>query len=241
MSYFNGFPTIDYKFGNLVENTKFQKISTYVDMIDQLKDNASFYNKYYIIDGDRPDNVSFKLYNTTEFYWTFYILNDSLRRSGWPLRYNTLLTKMQKEYPHTTLVTTDDISSSFLPGSTVTGVSSGATGTIYRRRLNFGQIVVKGDSNFRIGELITTTEGDVTSNVTISEVSSQYNALHHFEDVDGNYVDVIPYQQEVAELTRVTFLDRAVAHNEELKGIKVLKPEVASNVFTEIKQVLRSS
>ena len=54
----------------------FQNLTAYVDIVDRLKDNIAFYEYYYIIEGDRPDQVSMQLYGTTNAYWTFFIFNN---------------------------------------------------------------------------------------------------------------------------------------------------------------------
>ena len=62
MAYFYNFPNVAYKFCNEESITAFQDISAYVDIIDQIKDDVNFYQFYNVLDGDRPDIVSFKLY-----------------------------------------------------------------------------------------------------------------------------------------------------------------------------------
>ena len=72
MSYFNKFPVVDYNFGDNEPDILFNNISAYVDIIDQVKQEVAFYEKYTILDGDRPDTVSQKLYDTTDYHWTFF-------------------------------------------------------------------------------------------------------------------------------------------------------------------------
>lgn len=240
MSYFKSFPKINYRFGNNSFNTKFQNLMIYVDIIDQIKDNASFYTYHHILEGNRPDHESYLLYETTAFYWTFFLLNDHLRISGWPMTYQEIEKKAKKEYSNTVLVTQGDLSTSFLPGSTVFGLSSGATAKIIRRRLNYGQIFVEGSLNFKKDEIITTTENEELKSATLIEVSSEYNALHHYEDSDGSYVDDVPYDPEFIA-SRVTFFERMIKQNDELKKIKVLKPQVASQIFSEYQQIIGGS
>jgi len=58
-----------------------------VDVDDKLIDNITTYRSYYINDGERPDIVSNKLYNSPDYYWTFFITNDSLKEGiqNWPM------------------------------------------------------------------------------------------------------------------------------------------------------------
>ena len=123
--FFKNFPLVNYNFGNEVTPSIFQNLSVYIRLIDEIKDDIAFYTTLFIQDYDRPDSLSYKLYDTTEFYWTFYYLNTDIRESGWPLPYQDLLPKAKKDYPHRAVTTTADISKTFLPGHTVSGSVSG--------------------------------------------------------------------------------------------------------------------
>ena len=140
--FFRNFPLVGYNFGNEVNPALFQNISAYIKVIDEISNDIAFYTTVHIQDYDRPDSFSYKLYGTTEFYWTFYYLNDDLRESGWPLPQQDLLPKAKLDYPNRTITTTGNISKTFLPGHTVEGASSGIRGTVVKRYLDLGQIIV---------------------------------------------------------------------------------------------------
>ena len=84
--FFNQFPKTLYS----IENNGIQNVITdyfrYVDVIDQLAQSTYTYSTVDIIDSERPDTVSHRLYGTTDYYWTFFITNDSLKDgiSTWP-------------------------------------------------------------------------------------------------------------------------------------------------------------
>lgn len=64
-------------------------------------DDAAGYTYYNINDGDKPDHVSNLIYGTPAYYWTFFVLNDTLRsgiNSGWPLSSQEFENMMEKEY-----------------------------------------------------------------------------------------------------------------------------------------------
>ena len=113
MDYFKFFPTTSYKFGNESTPDVFRNISIYADVIDQVKDNLTVYENYNILDGERPDNVSQKIYDTPQYYWTFYLLNDNIREKGWPLTQKKLFEFAKEKYPNKILSTTVDISKIF--------------------------------------------------------------------------------------------------------------------------------
>lgn len=240
MAYFYNFPNVTYKFGNEESETAFQDISAYVDIIDQIKDDVNFYQFYNVLDGDRPDTVSFKLYGSPHYHWTFYLLNDTLKDQGWPLSNLKIEEMAQKHFPNTTLTTTGVLTGLFLPGQTVSGSSSGATGTIIKRRLELGQIIVEGAHSFTSGEVITSTVNDTVQSVTLTAASREYNAAHHYENSSGQYVDIDPAVGNAASLAEITHLDRHIASNDTLRSIKVIKPRSLGDVVNAFNQALRS-
>ena len=84
--FFNQFPKTAYS----VQNNGIQSVITdyfrYVDVIDQLAQSTYTYSTLDILDSERPDTVSHRLYGTTDYYWTFFITNDFLKDglSAWP-------------------------------------------------------------------------------------------------------------------------------------------------------------
>ena len=141
--YFNtNFPTVAYSFGDNESPVLFNNLSAYVDIVDQIKDNVAFYNKYTIQAGDRPDTLSFKLYDTVDYYWTFFLMNDHLRISGWPIPNYDILETAKSKYPYRMVTTNTDISTTFPIGQTVSGNTSGTTGVIKRKISELGQLVI---------------------------------------------------------------------------------------------------
>jgi len=84
--FFNQFPKTQYS----IENNAIQSVITdyfrYVDVIDRLAQNTYSYRTVDILDSERPDTLSYRLYGTPDYYWTFFITNDSLKDgiSAWP-------------------------------------------------------------------------------------------------------------------------------------------------------------
>lgn len=159
MAYFKNFPIIPYYFGDELKPSQFQNITAYIDLVDQIADDASFYELYEIKDGERPDSLSFRLYGTTDYYWIFYLLNERIRRQGWPLTVSELGTKVKEYYPNKTLTTSDALHDRMYRGDIVIQgnlTNPSSIGTILERKLDLGQIVVKPIVEVRS---ITITEG----------------------------------------------------------------------------------
>lgn len=92
MSLFKQFPTKEYDIASIGQLQTIIDISRAVDVNDILAKDSVAYTKYDIIDGARPDIISQLLYNTPEYYWTFFIVNDHLKDGyrAWPKSQLTL-------------------------------------------------------------------------------------------------------------------------------------------------------
>lgn len=241
--YFRNFGLVDYSFGDGEAPVLFQNLTQYVDVIDQIKDQTSFYNKHTIAAGDRPDTLSYQLYGTTEYYWTFFLMNDHLRESGWPLPGNELLDYAKTLWPHRTVTSEDDFARTFPVGTRVSGQRSGTVGTVLFRRLDLGQAVIETDGGeaFDSSEIIEYSEPDGTHrNMKLVGEVEQHNAIHHFEDENGEHVDIDPHDDAFPSgKTRVTNLDRLEKKNEELKEIIVLKTDSINGVVSEFNKFMK--
>ena len=201
-NFFRNFPLAEYKFGNEETTALFQNISAYINIIDELKDDVAFFNTLHIAEGERPDTLSFKLYETTEFYWTFYYLNDHVRESGWPITIQELYTRVKKDYPNRVVTTNSPMHSILLPGTPVRGSQSGTLGTVVKRNLDMGQLIIRANGNFNdqtsategaFEEILDNSDGaEATSKVTSVTEVAQYDAVHHYEDSTGEFQFLTP-------------------------------------------------
>lgn len=248
-TYFNNFPRTLYRFGDETTTNRFQDLSTYVEIFDAIKDNSSAYTYYHVQDRERPDQLSFKLYGTTDYYWTFFAINDHIREQGWPLSNKELFDKVGKDFPYTTITTRNLLASVFKVGETLQGLSSGATATVHHRHIELGQLVIKDIvGTFQTGEtLITTSEAAfvdgvpfVSANIVLNSIGDEYLSAHHYEDASGVYVDIDPTVGPGALITEKTHLDRYNTINDALKIIRVLKTNVITQVYDAFNDSLRS-
>jgi hypothetical protein len=107
MSFFNKFPKIDYDINLDGVTQKLIDFSRVVDVNDVLAIDSTAYIKYDIIDGARPDVISQLLYDTPDYYWTFFILNDHLK-SGyhqWPKSEVALEKFIDEKYKNALILT----------------------------------------------------------------------------------------------------------------------------------------
>lgn len=243
-NYFKNFRFAEYKFGNNTDIDLFNNITQYVDLIDQVRNNISFTEKYHILSGDRPDVVSHKLYGTMDYYWTFYLMNEHVRLSGWPLNNDEILDQLKSKYPNRVLTTTSEIGALFPVGQVIEGQSSSAIGEIVKRNLDLGQLFVKltQGTKFTAGETIsyvdTSATGSPTRTLSITGETEQYNAVHHYED-NGVQVDIDPFSGPGVSLTPITYRDRLESRNDALKEIVVIRPEQITAIVSEFQRFLK--
>lgn len=101
-SFFSKYPKINYDLYSDGSEFELTDISRAVIInSNRIADDSALYTYYSINDGDRPDVVSHKIYGTTQYYWTFFIVNDDLRdgySSSWPLSYLNFTKMIEREY-----------------------------------------------------------------------------------------------------------------------------------------------
>lgn len=237
MKYFNYFPAVEYKFGNEEEPDIFRNISVYAEVIDAVSNNSSFYNDYYIQEFERPDQISFKLYRTPNYYWTFFLMNAHIREQGWPLTNRELVEKAQLDYKDKTITTKTLLTDKFKVGETITGNTSGATATVGHRHLDLGQIVLTNvTGTFVSGEVVTS---ELNKIITVTSYENEYESAHHYENSSGEYVDIDPSVGPGAFDIEVTYLDRLVKVNDSLKSIRVIKPSSINSIVNAFREAVR--
>ena len=219
-----------------------QDITRYSEVIDRIRENAAFYQDYIIQHGERPDHVAYKLYQNPQLHWTLYLLNPQVRESGWPLTDLEVLSKVKKDYPHTVLNTTTDITDKFRVGQTVTGQRSGAGGVIVDKNVDLGQLVIETSDEFKndgAPESITSVVGEQIEMVEAQSAVPQYLSTRHYlqdGEVITSWVDLEPTPSE----TIVTQYDFYVKSNNQLKQISVIRPQSIRQVVDAVSDALKS-
>ena len=104
--------TVEYDFSNsgdfnsVVDLTKSVIIKNKSDIIEYLK--------YNILDGERPDQVSLKLYEDPRYYWLLFLFNDNLREglNNWPLSSGQFDKMISNEYSRYCFISPEPIDES---------------------------------------------------------------------------------------------------------------------------------
>ena len=188
---------------------------------DALMNNAGYYETISILDGERPDLLSKRLYNVETYHWTFLLLNPQIKNiwDDWPMSSTQLLDYCTNKYQYLCADTDDDLNNKFTVGETVTGSVSGAKGVVKEIHVNLGYVTIELTSGtFTItGETINgATSGSAAA---CNFVKSQAYAPHHHRDTSGVRVRrsnvTVPY----------TLLDYETAITDQNRNLKVIKSQ----------------
>ena len=233
MKYFKYFPEIEYDLDasgetrTIVDSFRFAKIVT------KFKDDITFYRFYDIPEGERPDHTSMKLYETPNYYWTFFVANAELKSiDEGPLSNADLNDKIKHDYIGNVInISTFDFFNKFQNGEVVSGLVSGASATVVRKNSSLGWVEVGAiTGTFSANEIIQgQTSGDTA---TISGTATKLNAAHHYEK------DNLVVPRGTAGAAKVTNLEYEQRVNETKKRIKVIRPELIEDVARQFRRVI---
>ena len=86
MKYFNQFPGIDYDLkgdGNTKEVTDiFRRVKARSKIIN----NVTAFDKYDVSEGEKPEDIAYKVYGDTDYFWVVTLVNNIINRYyDWPL------------------------------------------------------------------------------------------------------------------------------------------------------------
>lgn len=262
--YFRNFPIVKYRFGDNEQDVFFQNLTSYVNLFEKIRDEVTYYTEVEIIDGERPDTLSYRLYGTVDYYWTFYFLNEKIQESGWPVTLDREYEIIREYYPYW-VFTSESPFARFFPIGQIIDLNVGIQAEVIKTDPTLGQIYLNpipvftstgtplNDlqvSNFMLATTQLSYLEDGTGALRTAgrrvSVEREYEAIHHYEDLEGNYVDIDPFKQgfDGGEDTRtgkisVTWEERLKQRNNDLKKITVLRPNVVTRVAGEFERALR--
>lgn len=83
----DNFQTIKYDISGEGDYVNLKNITQAIELVKGDPKELAHYTFYRVLEGERPDIVSNRIYGTPEYYWIFFILNDNLKTglNGWHL------------------------------------------------------------------------------------------------------------------------------------------------------------
>ena len=201
-----------------------------------LINNAGYYQTVEVIDGERPDHLSQRLYGTSIYHWTFLLLNPQIKNiwDDWPMKYSQLVEYCTNKYQYLVADTDTDLNNKFILDETVTGSISSAIGIVKEIHVNMGYLVIeKTSGTFTVtGETISGV--DSQDSAACNFIKSQaYAPHHHTDDSTGEWVP-----RRAAGTTGFTYIDYESAVTEQNRNLKIIKPEHISSVAREFQKVM---
>ena len=258
MAFFKQFPKVQYDFNRQGVLQNMVDIFRSVRALPSFLDNYTSYRLYEIKNGERPDIVSGRLYGTSKYYWTFFVINDFLHDGmrSWPMSQEDLQAYMTKEYNGYVIETNPKITNNFenslagrfTLGETLTGSVSGATGKLTRKITDLSQLVIQDVTGAYIGsatgakELITgaTSEDSVSTYNVYKYLDAPY---YYYETSDANKkpvtnADHITGGKDAYTLSYVTNRAHLEEKNDEYSRIRVVAPNAMNDFVRKFKQLI---
>ena len=267
-NYFKNFPKVLYLFGDEITPTAMQDISKFTNTIDQIADQISAYIEYEIKDFERPDTLSYRLYGTSEYDWTFFVMNDKLRERGWPLSMQNLYELAQKDlYTGWTSKiefandTVDSAASWALDKTTTPATELYPVG---QEVLLNGQPMIVKNKNLQVGEITFYSpyynidrDSDYSTATQVSYPDGTYTKM--LENTKREYFGTYEYRNDSdlpidyyfgewnndtetyhipATRIQVTNLDHLIEENDELKTIRIIKSDLINQVAGKFKAAI---
>lgn len=234
MKYFRYFPKLDYDLDDNKTTRQIVDVFRMGRVVSAITDDISFYRNYTIQEGERPDHVSMNIYGTQEYYWTFFIVNETLKNAytDWPRTRTEVEEWIDENYTGEYIKYDNyDLSTKFEIGETVQGLISGATATIVDKNADLGWIRINNKTGvFQNGELFR----GLTSldNGTVDSTGAFKFAAHHYEK-DGYIVN-----RDTPSAAIVTNYDYEIEQNESKRDIRVIRPEFITKVKRQFREAI---
>lgn len=235
MSYFSNFRKKDFTIDG-IGTVQLTNIAMYSKMFAKLADDVTLYSYYTFVNGDRLDVISEKLYGTPEYYWTFILINPEIVNTyrDLPKEYNSvLLDYIKQSYTGIALklAAGESLVGKFELNETVS-FNVVNKGTVIAKYPTLGYIeILETEGSFPINQpftLVGETSGDT---IQIANKVEMYNAPHHFENADGEWV-----RWDAGQVTPVTILEYEIEQNDLKSQIKVIRPEQIYNIAQAFKR-----
>ena len=268
MSFFRQFPKVEYDFNRTGVLQNMVDLFRSVRPLPSFLDNYSAYKFYEIKNGERPDIVSQRLYGSSQYYWTFFVVNDFLHDGmrAWPMSQEDLFDYIAKEYEgyvietnpsivrSTDLIITDfrdSLAGRFTLGETITGSTSGATGTLTKKIVDLSQLVVQNVTGAFIGD--QTGPQNITERVTggTSEDSVATYQVYKYAEApyyyyETNDADKKPVTNSVhinggvegGTLSYVTNRAHVIEENDERAKIRIIDPAYVERFVDQFEELI---
>lgn len=209
-NYFSKFPKVYHSFDGFNTSQYITNLLTRFAFEQTFKTNSAAYYEYDIREGDTPEIVASKMYNSPERHWIVLLMNDMVDpQFDWPLQYETLTRFIDAKYL--------DNAVSNAAGQGLLWSKSNTYGyyRVEKQRLPDGSISVQ---KYQV-------DANTYANTTIS--------LNNSVTLSDNAVVIFDTTKETQ-----TYYDYELSLNENKRRIKLLKPELVEALEEELGKLL---
>ena len=241
-NFFKDFPKVLYLFGDEKSPVLFQQLNRYSDLIDVARDDIGAYIEYEIRDYERTDTLASRLYGTPDYGWTFFLMNERLRETGWPKSLKQVYDAGVNDFfPHYTcklnISTADSAaewSDKYPEGQAV--LVGTKTGTVVSKNLDLGEITVSNVDSDLTGA-VSLAYANGTNLVSLTNTVYQYDGTHHYVNDSDEWQDY--YFTPTVTKVPVTNLEWLINENELSKRIRVIKKQSISEIVGSYKSQIK--
>ncbi len=210
--YFNFFPKTPYYIDKEKRSIDLlTNLTTKFKFNEDFKENTVIYYDYDIVDGETPEIIADKIYDSPERHWIILLLNDIVNPFlDWPMQYNSLVKFIDEKY------------------------TSNADTANNETGLEWAQ------SNYKVYQLRETktviTTGVKTENIIFLTEQSYANTINfqnNYTLEDGTEIQLVKTKEQIS------YYDYEINENESKRTIKLLRNEFIPLLEEEFKRVLR--
>lgn len=96
---FDNFPQITYSLDDGKSVQVITDILRRVVLSKEFKNNTAFFEEYEVLEGETPEDVSYRFYGTQRLHWLILMINDIINpRFEWPLTGEQMYKQVEKIY-----------------------------------------------------------------------------------------------------------------------------------------------
>jgi hypothetical protein len=218
--YFNYFPKVPYNLKSSTIADNVTNIVTRFTLQENLKENTAAYFTYEIRDGDTPEIIASKIYDSPERHWIVLLMNNIIDpQYDWPLKYDELNRYIDSKYSSPEYADTANTSVSGLSWAQNTA------------NVKFYYKVVRK----QINDIITIDRYEVDANTYAN------NSLMGLIPSPGQTIELSDGSSLNLQVIRETktHYNYEVELNESKRTIKLLKEEFVAPLEEELRELLQ--
>jgi len=215
--YFNNFPKVDYDLESINKLDYVTNIVSRFGIDEKLKENSSIYYKYSIEDGETPEILAAKYYDSPEKHWIILAMNNIVDpQFDWPLTYSQLNEYIDVKYSANNYADT---------------ANTNVSGLSWSQNLNNEQAAYY--------KVVTKTVG---STITIDKLNVDANTYANNTLMGLTPGDTYTFSDDTAVTIKVTketqsYYKYEKELNENKRNIKMLRPEYVNALDNELLSV----